>query len=71
LAVGGAGGFACQPIHSHLLRHYEITAAVPRLQTDSPEVGTSLSNRELIDLPLSFSGFRKPENFACKISPGV
>ena len=19
---GGAGGFACQPIHSHLLRHY-------------------------------------------------
>jgi mRNA-degrading endonuclease RelE of RelBE toxin-antitoxin system len=28
LAVGGAGGFACQPIHSRLLRHYLVGAAV-------------------------------------------
>ncbi len=49
----------------------EVSAEAPRLQTDRPEVGTSLSNRELIDLPLSFSGARKPENFAYSISPGV
>jgi hypothetical protein len=49
----------------------EITAEVPRLQTETPEVGTSLSNRQLVDLPLSFSGSRHVENFAYKVSPGV
>src|SRR5262249_8804303 len=48
-----------------------VTAEAPRLQTDSPEVGTSLSNAQLVDLPLTFSGARKAENFAAKISPGV
>ena len=49
----------------------QITAQAEKLQTETPEVGTSLSNRELIDLPLSFGGARLAENFAYKVSPGV
>src|ERR1051326_3070833 len=49
----------------------QITAESPRLQTETPEVGTSLANTELGALPLSFSGARLAENFAYKISPGV
>jgi hypothetical protein len=49
----------------------EVTADAPRLQTDSPEVGTSLTNAQMVDLPLSFSGSRHIENFAYKLSPGV
>lgn len=49
----------------------EVTAEVPRLQTDTPEVGTSLAGRQLTDLPLTFSGARVAENFAVLISPGV
>src|SRR5207244_7912881 len=36
-----------------------------------PEVGTSLINKELVNLPLGFGGARLAENFAYKISPGV
>src|SRR5262245_36423564 len=54
-----------------MAEHIEVAADVSKLQTDTPEVGTSLSNRELVDLPLSFSGFRSIEGFAYKISPGV
>lgn len=49
----------------------EVTAAPPRLQTDSPEVGTALTGKSLLDLPLSFSGARLPESFAYKIAPTV
>ena len=49
----------------------QITAEAEKLQTETPEVGTSLRNRELIDLPLSFGGARLAENFAYKVSPGV
>src|SRR5215472_8169595 len=49
----------------------QITAQAEKLQTETPEVSTSLSNRELIDLPLSFGGARLAENFAYKVSPGV
>jgi len=49
----------------------QITAQAEKLQTETPEVGTSLRNRELIDLPLSFGGARLAENFAYKVSPGV
>lgn len=49
----------------------EVTAALPRLQTDRPDVGTAITNRQLIDLPLSFAGARLPETFAYKIAPGV
>ena len=48
-----------------------ITAETPRLQTDSPDVGTSLSNKQLIDLPLTFAGARIAENFAYLVTPGV
>ena len=48
-----------------------VTAETPRLQTDSPDVGTSLSNKQLIDLPLTFSGARVAENFAYLVTPGV
>ena len=49
----------------------EVSAELPRLQTDSPELGTSISNATMVDLPLSFSGSRHIENFAYKLSPGV
>jgi hypothetical protein len=50
----------------------QISAEAPRLQSDTPEVGTSLTNKELVDLPISWSGEgRVPENFAFKVSPGV
>ena len=49
----------------------EVTAEVPRLQTETPEVGTTLDNRSLLDLPLSFSSGRRPESFAFSVSPGV
>ncbi len=49
----------------------EVTAEIPRLQTETPEVGTTLDNRSLLDLPLSFSSGRRPESFAFSVSPGV
>ncbi len=49
----------------------EVAASTDRVQTDSPQVGTSLTNTGLIDLPLSFSGARNMENFAYKLTPGV
>jgi len=48
-----------------------VQAAAPRLQTEAPEVGTSLPSRELTDLPLTYDYARKVEVFAYKISPGV
>ncbi|MBI4874047.1 MAG: TonB-dependent receptor, partial [Acidobacteria bacterium] len=49
----------------------EVSAQVSRVQTDSPQVGTSLTNSNIIDLPLSFSGARSPEGFAYRLTPGV
>ncbi len=49
----------------------EVTAPVARVQTDSAEVGTSLSNKSLLDLPLTFSGGRIAESFAFAVTPGV
>jgi len=49
----------------------EVTAQTARVQTDSPQVGTSLSNTAIVDLPLSFSGARSPEAFAYRLTPGV
>lgn len=49
----------------------EVTAEVPRLQTDTPEVSTELSNKSLVDLPLTFASGRRPEAFAYLIVPGV
>ncbi len=50
----------------------EVTAQDGRVQTDSAEVGTALSGKSMIDLPLSFgSGGRHAEDFAFSITPGV
>lgn len=48
-----------------------VTAELPRIQSESREVATSLDNKQLRDLPLSFAGARSPEVFAYKIAPGV
>lgn len=49
----------------------EVRAEVPLLQTETPEVGTSLDNRTVTDLPLGFSGGRYAETFAFKLTAGV
>jgi len=49
----------------------EVSAQAARIQTDSPQVGTSLTNASIVDLPLSFSGARSPESFAYRLTPGV
>jgi hypothetical protein len=54
-----------------LVETVEVTVELPRIQTDSPQTGTSLTNQSIIDLPLSFSGARSPEAFAYRLTPGV
>jgi hypothetical protein len=49
----------------------QVTAEVPKLQTDTPQISTSLGAKALINLPLSFSGGRQAESFAYMITPGV
>jgi hypothetical protein len=49
----------------------EVTAEAPLLQTETPEVGTTLNTQTVVDLPLGFSGGRYAENFAYKLTPGV
>ncbi|HYO80210.1 MAG TPA: carboxypeptidase regulatory-like domain-containing protein [Bryobacteraceae bacterium] len=49
----------------------QVTAEVPRLQTDTPQISTSLTSSSLTNLPLSFSGGRQAESFAYMITPGV
>ncbi len=48
-----------------------VTGEAPMLTTDTPEVGTLMSNQTVIDMPLGFSGGRYAENFAYKLTPGV
>src|SRR5262245_24485053 len=48
-----------------------VNATAPRLQTETPELSTSLPARELTALPLTYDYARKVEVFAYKISPGV
>ena len=48
-----------------------VTAEAPLLQTETPEVGTLLGTKQVIDLPLGFSGGRYAEDFAYKLTPGV
>lgn len=48
-----------------------VTAEAPILQTETPEVGTLMGTKQVIDLPLGFSGGRYAENFAYKLTPGV
>lgn len=48
-----------------------VTAEVSLLKTDTPETGTLMTTRQVIDLPLGFSGGRYAENFAYKLTPGA
>lgn len=48
-----------------------VTAEAPILQTETPEVGTLMGTKQVIDLPLGFSGGRYAENFAYKLTAGV
>ncbi|MFN7997586.1 MAG: TonB-dependent receptor [Bryobacteraceae bacterium] len=48
-----------------------VTAEAPLLQTETPEVGTLMNTKQVIDLPLGFSGGRYAEDFAYKLTPGV
>ena len=55
-----------------LAESIEIAAQAPRLESDTPLVGTSLTNKELTDLPVSWgSEGRVVEYFAYKIMPGL
>lgn len=56
-----------------LTQSVQVMAEAPRLQTDSPQVGSSLSGAQLVRLPVAFStgGARHPEDFAYKVTPGV
>lgn len=49
----------------------EVVAELPRIQADSPQIGTSLGAKSLTNLPLSFSGGRQAESFAFAIVPGA
>jgi len=49
----------------------EVRSELPRVQADTPQIGTSLGAKSLTNLPLSFSGGRQAENFAYAIVPGV
>ena len=49
----------------------EVTAEVALLQTDTPEVGTTLGGKALLDMPFAFGSARIIENLAYKLVPGV
>ena len=64
--------FASMRVRTRL--HYEsmtVSGEAPILQTETPEVGTLLGTKQVIDLPLGFSGGRYAENFAYKLTAGV
>ena len=49
LGVGGAGGFACQPIHSHLMTEpWLLFQTVPDFENQSPAL-------EVLDRPIPAS----------------
>jgi len=49
----------------------QVNATVSRIQSDNPETGTVLDNKQMVDLPFSFSGGRLMENLAHKVAAGV
>ena len=49
----------------------EVTASTPVLETQTAEVGTTMWNREVDNLPITISGGRDAENFAYAVVPNV
>jgi hypothetical protein len=49
----------------------EVRAESSLLQTETPEVGTLMDTKRVIDLPLGFAGGRYVEDFAYRLTPGV
>jgi hypothetical protein len=49
----------------------QVSAESPRLETDSPEVGTNLDSHMLSNLPLTMGNSRIPIDFGFKLTPGV
>jgi hypothetical protein len=49
----------------------EVTAQTSLLQTETPEVGTLMDTKRVVDLPLGFAGGRYVEDFAYRLTPGV
>ena len=45
----------------------EVSAQQGSLQTESAVTGQFIENRQVVDMPLSFSGGRNPQNFAFQI----
>ncbi|MBO0862154.1 MAG: TonB-dependent receptor [Chloracidobacterium sp.] len=48
-----------------------VTGQATLLQTETPEVGTTINKQQIDQLPLSFAGGRSPETFAYELTPGV
>jgi len=48
-----------------------VSGALHLIQTETPDVGTTVTRDYLVALPLSMGGGRYPETFAYKLSPGV
>ena len=49
----------------------EVSAQQGSLQTESAVTGQFIENRQVVDMPLSFSGGRNPQNFAFQLGAGV
>src|ERR1035441_4995821 len=49
----------------------EVSAEIPRLATESPVLGTTLTGSDLTALPMDFRRTRDPASYAFVISPGV
>src|SRR5437867_3087135 len=48
-----------------------VSGTLHLIQTETPDVGTTVTRDYLLALPLSMGGGRYPETFAYKLSPGV
>ena len=48
-----------------------VSGALHLIQSETPDVGTTVTRDYLMALPLSMGGGRYPETFAYKVSPGV
>jgi Carboxypeptidase regulatory-like domain len=54
-----------------LAQAVQVTAAAPILQSQTSDLGSTMGNQAVNDLPLDITGGRELENFAYAIVPGV